>query len=83
MKRGVKLVTDGTDNHLVLLDRRDPVRPGLLPGRVRVAGLGGRHEPQLDPAGSEWRVVHLRRPDRDARADLTAWAPPSSTAWPS
>ena len=69
MRRGVRLVTGGTENHLVLLDVTI-VRAHRPAGRVGAARLRHRHQPQRDPARPERRLVHLRRPDRHAGADL-------------
>ena len=66
MSRGAKLVTGGTDNHIVLLDVSG-VRAHRPPGRVGAARRRGRHQPQLRPAGPERRLVHLRHPLRAPR----------------
>ena len=68
MRRGARLVTGGTDNHLVLID----VGGYGLTGRQAESALldaGHRHQPQRDPAGPERRLVHLRHPDRHPGAD--------------
>ena len=67
-RRGARLVTGGTDNHLVL-HRRVRLRADRPPGRVGAARLRHRHQPQRDPARPERRLVHLRRPDRHPGAD--------------
>ena len=67
LKRGAKLVTGGTDNHIVLLDV-SVVRAHRPAGRVGPARRGRRHQPQLGPAGPQRRLVHLRHPPRHARA---------------
>ena len=59
MKRGARLVTGGTDNHLVP-HRRVVVRAHRPAGRVGAARLRHRHQPQRDPARPERRLVHLR-----------------------
>ena len=66
-ERGVRLVTGGTDNHLVLLDV-SVLRPHRPAGRVRAARRRHRHQPQRRPGRPERRLVHLRRPDRHAGA---------------
>ena len=48
LRRGARLVTGGTDNHIVLLDV-SALRHHRSTGRGRAARLGDRHEPQLDP----------------------------------
>ena len=68
LKRGGKLVTGGTDNHIVLLDVTS-VRPHRPPGRVRPARRGRGDQPQLGAAGPQRRLVHLRHPPRHPRAD--------------
>ena len=45
LRRGAKLVTGGTDNHLVLIDVHR-LRPHRPPGRAGAARLGHRHQPQ-------------------------------------
>ena len=65
---GAKLVTGGTDNHLVLIDV-SVVRPDRPAGGGRAARRGHRHQPQLGAAGPERRLVHLRHPDRHPGAD--------------
>ena len=68
MKRGVKLVTDGTENHLVLLD----VSSYGLTGRQAESALldaGIVTNRNADPARPERRLVHLGCPDRHAGAD--------------
>ena len=71
LKRGARLVTGGTENHLVLLDV-SIVRAHRPAGRVGAARLRHRHQPQLDPARPERRLVHLGRAARHAGAHL-AW----------
>ena len=68
LKRGARLVTGGTDNHIVLLD---VTSFGLdrAPGRVGAAGLRRRHQPQLDPCRPQRRLVHQRHPVGHAGAD--------------
>ena len=68
-RRGARLVTGGTDNHLVLLDVSG-VRAHRPAGGVRAARLGHRHQPQRRPARPERRLVHLRRAGRHAGAHL-------------
>jgi len=61
MRRGVRLITDGTDNHLVLLDATSFGLTGRQ-AESAPARLGHRHQPQRDPARPERCLVHLRRP---------------------
>ena len=68
LRRGARLVTGGTDNHLVLLD----VSAFGITGRQAEAALldsGHRDEPQLDPRRPERCLVHERDPARHAGAD--------------
>ena len=68
LKRGAKLVTGGTDNHLVLLD----VTSFGLTGRQAESALldaGHRDQPQRRAERPERRLVHLRRPPRHPGAD--------------
>ena len=69
LRRGVRLVTGGTDNHLVLARRRRQLRADRPPGRVGAAGRRGRDQPQQRPARPQRRLVHLRHPARHPRAD--------------
>ena len=48
---------------------RRVVRAHRAAGGVRAAGRGRRHQPQQRPARPEWRLVHLRYPDRHPGAD--------------
>ncbi len=50
-RRGARLVTGGTENHLVLLDVSG-VRADRAAGRVGAARLRHRHQPQCDPPRS-------------------------------
>ena len=68
LRRGAKLVTGGTDNHLVLIDVTT-VRADRPAGRVGAARRGHRHQPQLGAGRPQRRLVHLRHPDRHAGAD--------------
>ena len=61
LSRGAKLVTGGTDNHIVLLDVL-VVRPHRPAGRVGAARRRRGHQPQLGPVRPERRLVHLRHP---------------------
>ena len=67
--RGVRLVTGGTENHLVLLDVT-LLRHHRPAGRVGAAGRRHRHQPQRHPPRPERRLVHLRRPARHPGAHL-------------
>ena len=63
LRRGAKLVTGGTDNHLVLID----VSTFGLTGRqaeVRTARRRDRHQPQRSAARPQRRLVHLGRAAR-------------------
>ena len=68
IRRGTRLVTGGTDNHLVLIDVGGY---GLTraAGRAGPAGRGDRDQPQRDSPGPERGLVHLRHPDRHPGAD--------------
>ena len=48
--------------------RRQRLRPDRPSGRERPAGLRHRDQPQLDPAGPERGLVHLRDPARHSSA---------------
>ena len=68
LQRGRRLVTGGTDNHLVLID----VSGFGITGRQAESALldvGHRDQPQRRPARPERRLVHLRHPDRHPGAD--------------
>ena len=68
LRRGVTLVTGGTDNHIVLLD----VRSFGLTGRQAESALldcRHRHQPQLGARRPQRRLVHHRRPARHPGAD--------------
>ena len=67
LKRDARLVTGGTDNHIVLLD----VTSFGLTGRQAETALldaGVVTNRNSDPVRPERRVVHLRHPARHARA---------------
>jgi len=68
LRRGARLVTGGTDNHLVLLDASAQGLTGRQ-GRECAARRWRRHQPQRRTAGPERRLVHLRCAPGHARAD--------------
>ena len=68
LKRGARLVTGGTDNHIVLLD----VTSFGLTGRQAESALldcRRRHQPQLHPRRPQRRLVLQRHPVRHPGAD--------------
>jgi glycine/serine hydroxymethyltransferase len=56
-KRGYKLVTDGTDNHLLLWDLRGEVRRGKWGHAVWIVWVGGRVCVR-EAAAAAQRLVH-------------------------
>jgi glycine hydroxymethyltransferase len=81
LTRGAKLVTGGTDNHLVLLDVSSFGSPAA--GRVGAARRRRRHQPQLGPAdpNGAWYTSGIRSAPR--RSPPAASGTTSSTTSPS
>ena len=69
LRRGARLVTGGTSNHIVLLGRGRELRADRPPGRVGAARRGGGDQPQQRPARPQRRLVHLRHPAGHPGAD--------------
>ncbi len=67
LRRGAKLVTGGTDNHLVLIDVTGfgTDRPT---GRGSTVGRGHRHQSERGSCRPQWRLVHVGCEDRYAGA---------------